>query len=143
MHQQIVTRPEASLSNQTLATQLQHQAPRVLETPGDPFSRTSPSRLAGYCYNVSEAYYHGVDADVRNRLTPKQLEIIVEDRHFDGQISVSHWFLERDDGVIIDLTAEQFDFLTDTVPYEDASGRGFVPPSPSGDSQRLLDAVDT
>jgi hypothetical protein len=126
-----------------LATQLRHQTPRVLDPPLGEFSQTSPSRLAGYCYNISEAYYHGVDADVRNRLTPKQLELIVEDQHFDGQISVSHWFLERDDGVIIDLTAEQFDFLTDPVPYEDATGRGFVPPSPSGHTQEVLEVVDT
>lgn len=142
MHQTIITRPEASLSNQELALQLQHHAPRVLETPNDPFSRTSPSVLEGHCYNISEAHYHGVDADVRERLTPKQVEIVVDDLRFDGAISVSHWFLERDDGVVIDLTAEQFDFIDESVPYSETSGRGFVPPSPCGDTEQLLAVVD-
>jgi len=142
LSQHVITRPDASLSNVDLALEIQHYAPRVFDTPGDAFSRKSPSTLAGYCYNVSEAYYHGVTAEVRGQLTPKQLEFVVDDDRFDTQISVSHWFLERDDGVIIDLTAEQFDFIDESVPYDDATGRGFVPPSPAGDTQRLLDMVD-
>jgi len=145
------SQPEASLSTEEivvepdkLAESLRNSAYDVLGRPKDTWSRTAHHQLAGQCYQVCEAYYHGVEADVREQLTPQQITFTVE--HFlfdDDELEISHWFLKHDDGTIIDPTAEQFEAMSVDVPYDQATGRGFVPPSPSKESRVLLDAVQS
>jgi hypothetical protein len=39
-----------------------------------------------------------------------------------------HWFLERDDGVVVDITQSQF---RKAVPHHKAEGKGFLTKRPS------------
>ncbi len=98
----------------------------------------SQSLLGGHCYVASEAYYHM--SDEQDELTPKQVSFEIDTDEFQGEIS--HWFLEDQDGNVIDLTAEQFDPLGVDVPYDEATGRGFVPPSPSIASAELIETLE-
>jgi len=136
--QEIIVEPDS------LARSLRNNAYDVLGRPKDKWSRTATHELAGQCYQVCEAYYHGVDEDIRDQLTPQQITFTVN--HFlseTGELEISHWFLKHDDGTIIDPTAEQFEAMSVDVPYDQATGRGFVPPSPSKESRVLLDAVQS
>ena len=142
------TQPDESPTTQNvdrepdeLAQTLRSIAPDVLRYKDDVFSMTSPTQLAGHCYVLSEAYYHGVSDETRAKLTPKQMSIVVEHFLLDEPVTVSHWFLEHEDGTIIDLTIEQFETMNVDVDYTRATGRGFVPPSPSKRSRSLLDEV--
>lgn len=145
--------PEASLSvdedgvvrePDDLARRLRDTVHYTLGRPDDEWSQVAPDELAGHCYQVCEAYYHGVSSERRAQLTPQQVSWTVEHFMFeDGEVEVSHWFLKHDDGTIIDPTAEQFEGMATTVPYDEATGRGFVPPSPSKQSQKLLDIVQS
>jgi len=127
-----------------LARRLRESVHYTLGRPDDEWSQVAPDELAGHCYQVCEAYYHGVNSEQQAQLTPQQVSWTVE--HFlfeESEVEVSHWFLKHDDGTIIDPTAEQFEGMSTTVPYDDATGRGFVPPSPSKESRKLLDVVQS
>lgn len=98
------------------------------------WAEASNSLLGGHCYVASEVYYHMTER--KFELTPMQVSFEVNHPHFEGE--VSHWFLEDLDNRVIDLTAEQFDPLGVNVPYDEATGRGFVPPSPSSRSENVI-----
>lgn len=69
----------------------------------------------GWCYVASEAIYYlsgGKSAGIK----PMQASIEV-----DGQ-QVSHWWIQDEDGSVVDATAAQFDF---PFPYEKGRGCGF------------------
>lgn len=85
----------------------------------------SPSNpTLGFCYVVSEAIYHYAE----EKLVPKVVRI-------DG--IGTHWWLEREDGTILDYTAKQFDLRP---PYElgrrAAFFKGAVPTSRGTISRR-------
>lgn len=129
----VVVEPDA------LAKAIRNQVYETLGFDGSKWAGVVPDERAGWCYQCAEAYYHGVEDGVRARLTPMQVTIDVVHPNFVGE--VSHWFLHHDDGAIIDLTPEQFHIMCVEIPYAEASGRGFVPPSPSSQSETLLDAL--
>lgn len=105
------------------------------------WAQTSPSILAGHCYLLSNAYYYGLDTRARDHHVPQQVSFEITHPNFIGE--VSHWFLERVDGDIIDLTAEQFTTLDVDVPYDNARGRGFGSHStPTDDAIELLTAIN-
>ena len=144
----ITSQPEASLSDDPnvhvepnkLARKIREHAWEVLDSPrpDNQFAMTSPTPLAGHCYHCSEAYYHALDDDVREKVTPQQVTVVVDHFLLDGVQEVSHWYLEHDNGEILDLTAEQFTDMGLEVPYDEGRGRGFVPPSPSNPTKELL-----
>lgn len=122
-----------------LAAELRDRCFAVLGFDGSEWAGVCPDTRAGRCYQLAEAYYHGVDEGTRARLTPMQMTVEVTHPLFIGELS--HWFLHHDDGAIIDPTAEQFHVMGVEIPYDDAVGRGFVPPSPSSQTETLLDAL--
>lgn len=122
-----------------LAVAIREQLYPTLGFDDSEWASVAPDVRAGWCYQASEAYYHAVDPGVRDRITPMQVTIDVAHPNFIGE--VSHWFLHHDDGAIIDLTAEQFNTMCVEIPYDEASGQGFVPPSPSSETVALLDAL--
>lgn len=72
---------------------------------------TEENYLRGYCYLVSEALYHYVDAFKDYR--PYMIYMTETD---------THWFLKNDStGDIVDYTADQYD----GIPYQIAMRRGF------------------
>lgn len=96
--------------------------------------------LAGHCYVASEAYYHlsgGTDV-----WTPQQVNVRLNviGRGESKTMEVSHWFLKNEQtGVIADLTSEQFGQRD--VPYEKATGRGFLTSGPSKRAQQVIDGI--
>lgn len=72
----------------------------------------SPHRpTTGYCYVVSEVYYHYCAPEGSQ---PYMLRITQDE---------THWFVKHPDGTIVDLTAYQFD---KPLPYERAQPRSFM-----------------
>jgi len=129
----VVVEPDA------IAAELREKCFPTLGYDDSEWAKVVPDTRAGWCYQLSEAYYHAVDPDTRERLTPMQVTVDVRHPVFVGE--VSHWFLVHDDGAVIDLTAEQFHVMSIEIPYGDARGRGFVPPSPSEQSEQLLAVI--
>lgn len=124
-----------------LANAIRDQIHPTLGFDDSEWASVVPDLRAGWCYQASEAYYHAVEPTTQDRITPMQMTIEVTHPNFIGE--VSHWFLHHDDGAIIDLTAEQFHTMGVQIPYDEASGQGFVPPSPSSQTETLLDALPT
>lgn len=91
--------------------------------------RSKPRRTvsAGHCYSASEALYHLLGGKAAG-LTPMQI------RH-EGD---SHWFLRTPDGPL-DATADQF---ATPVPYEQATGRGFLTREPSSPAAEILRRIN-
>lgn len=87
--------------------------------------------LYGHCYVATEAYFYargGEDSGLEPRTVQHE--------------GTTHWWLETEDGQIIDLTAEQFDT---PVPYgAGTSGTGFYATydGPSDRAEQVLDALD-
>ena len=130
----VITQPD------DLARRLRRRGASVVGRDDSEWAGVAPWELAGHCYALSEAYYHGVDDDHRGQLTPAQVEVGITHPVFIGE--VSHWYLRRSDGVVIDLTREQFEVMGIDVPYPEGRGRGFVPPSPSAQTRELLEAIE-
>jgi hypothetical protein len=110
---------------------------RDVHDPESPWARDCESDLGGACYATSEAYYHAVCDDRRDKLTPQQVSVEMDVDNV--SYATSHWFLEHDDGTIIDLTAEQFRIHDVRIPHHQARGRGFLTGDPSSAAQAILD----
>lgn len=82
-----------------------------------PCYRGNPNPMVGHCYVASEAVYHLLGGK-RAGFTPCRARI--------G--SDTHWWLVHESGVIIDPTADQFDF---SVPYHVGVRAGFLTIKPS------------
>lgn len=80
--------------------------------------------VGGYCYVVSEAFYH-ILGGKNSGCKPMHI------RHQD----VSHWWVQGPQGQIWDLTAHQF---TRPVPYDKSKGKGFLTKNPCRRTQELL-----
>jgi hypothetical protein len=91
-----------------------------------PKYRGDPNPLRGHCYVASEALYHLLDG---KRMGWKPMFI----RH-EGE---PHWFLvNKYTGEILDPTAVQF---RTPVPYEKATGKGFLTRTPSKRAQIVIE----
>jgi hypothetical protein len=93
-----------------------------------PEYRGNPNPMAGHCYVTSEALYHLLGGKAEGW---KPMSI----QHEGGP----HWFLRRDDGAILDATADQF---RTPVPYENGRGCGFLTREPSARTRVVLRRVD-
>ncbi len=80
--------------------------------------------LAGACYVASELAYHALGGKEAG-WTPMNMKW--ED--------TSHWFLRHESGVILDITASQFNNPPD---YSKARGRGFLTKRPSKRTQEVI-----
>lgn len=81
----------------------------------------------GHCYVASEAAYHmlgGKEAGWR----PMHIK----------HIGCSHWFLQHEDGTILDLTASQF---RTPIDYSEARGKGFMTKQPSKRAKKLISRI--
>ena len=110
---------------------------RDVHEPESSWARDCDSELGGACYALSQAYYEAITNTRREKLTPQQVS--VEMTLDNVSYATSHWFLEHDNGSIVDLTAEQFRDHDVVVPYEQARGRGFLTTEPSSAAQAILD----
>jgi hypothetical protein len=90
--------------------------------------RGNPNPMAGHCYVASEAIYHKLGGKSEG-WTPM----------FIKHEGAPHWFLKHEDGAIIDATADQF---KSPVPYDEATGKGFLTRHPSERAQTVLDGLD-
>lgn len=97
--------------------------------------------LAGHCYVASEAYYCMMDDDEQEAWTPHSMALEWTEGGYER--SMTHWLLKnKENGRVIDLTADQF-YPTEAEPdYEWTTGRGFVPPSPSSRAQTVIEATN-
>jgi hypothetical protein len=78
----------------------------------------------GHCYVVSETLYHMLGGKEEG-WTPQRVRVQ----------GATHWFLRHKLGVILDLTASQFDI---PVPYQQARGSGFLTKQPSKRTKKLM-----
>lgn len=90
----------------------------------------NPNCLAGHCYVASEALWHLLGGEASGYV-PQNI------KHAGGP----HWYLKhKETGEILDPTASQF---SDTVPYSQGVGKGFLTKQPSKRAQIVIDAVRT
>lgn len=80
-----------------------------------------------HCYVASESLYHILGGKESN-LKPMNIK----------HEGVQHWFLLSSNGVVIDVTADQF---STPVPYDQARGRGFLTSKPSKRAQILIERI--
>ena len=103
--------------------------------------------IRGNCYYASEALYHLLGGKAAGW---KPMRIGVNDmyeakhgvppvnRESYGQDT--HWFLQHETGMRIDITAQQFpDDLE--IPYSKAIGSGFLTKAPSRKATALMDSL--
>lgn len=83
--------------------------------------------LKGHCYVATEAYYHAVGKD--KGYTPRVLKTT------EG----THWWLQNEEGQIIDLTAEQFG--KNAIAYPEGRKIGFLTREPSKRAQIVLESA--
>lgn len=86
----------------------------------------STCNVAGHCYVASEAEYH---------LEAKALGFLPYQMWWEGS---SHWFL-MNEGVVLDLTATQFDKIPD---YSYAKRKAFLTKHPSRRAIIVMDRVN-
>jgi hypothetical protein len=99
----------------------------------------------GSCYAASEAYYLLAGGKSAG-LTPVRGEVTsILHRSWGGSCHEGayhapsvHWWLKRDGGEVVDLTAAQF---AEPFPYEVGRGRGFMP-NPSRHSNLIVREVE-
>lgn len=81
----------------------------------------------GHCYVASEVAYHLLGGK-KSEWKPQFI------RH----LGCPHWFLKRQDGMVMDLTAGQFQ---SPVEYERAIGKGFLTKKPSKRAKVLIKRI--
>jgi len=99
----------------------------------------------GSCYAASEAYYLLAGGKSAG-LTPVRGEVdAILHRSWGGSVHEGqylapsvHWWLRREGGEVVDLTAAQF---AEPFPYEVGRGRGFMP-NPSRHSLMIVEEVE-
>lgn len=70
----------------------------------------------GWCYTASEAIYY-LSGGKAAGIKPMRATIELQ-----NGLKVSHWWLQDEDGSVVDVTAAQFNF---PFPYERGKGCGF------------------
>ena len=94
----------------------------------NPPYRGNENPMTGHCYVACEVLYHKLGGKEEGW---KPMTI----RHEGGP----HWFLQHEDGTILDPTADQFQ---SPVPYEEGRGCGFLTKQPSKRAQVVLDRLE-
>lgn len=85
----------------------------------------------GKCYVASEAVYHMLGGKASG-YTPMV-------GHLYDPEPFTHWWLRRPDGSVLDVTAEQFG--SESFPYHEGRGSGFLTGGPSKRARELMDAA--
>jgi len=89
--------------------------------------------MYGHCYVATEALYCLMNKfSLTDTFKPFQAK---------DENNVSHWWLQSQDGVIIDITASQYTSVGKTPPYSNGKSRSFMYPSPSKRSRNVMEAV--
>ena len=96
---------------------------------------------AGHCYVASEVLYHMLGGK-KSGLKPCNGRLWdmqeADDLVACATSGIQHWWLEDEDGNVIDPTADQF---PDGFPYEVGRGRGFLTAKPSKRAKILMQRV--
>jgi len=90
--------------------------------------------LGGHCYIATESYYHTLQNP--EAWTPQCLNVTW--RTDLNRKEISHWYLQHDNGTIVDLTADQFDAAPVRPDYSEGTGKGFLTAQPSNRTQHIL-----
>jgi hypothetical protein len=85
--------------------------------------------LSGYCYIASEALYYLLAKE--EGFKPAQMWV-----HVGNGIEISHWFLRKKTGEVLDITASQFGKTR--IPYHKAKGCGFLTNYPSEGAAEIM-----
>jgi hypothetical protein len=89
-----------------------------------PIYRGNPCEVAGHCYVASEVAWHLLGGSA-SRWRPMFVRHECE----------PHWYLQHEEGHILDITAAQF---FSPVPYEEGRGKGFLTKEPSRRAREVL-----
>ncbi len=84
--------------------------------------------LVGQCYVAGETFFHLCGG---KKAGWKPMNV----RHENS----SHWYLKHNDGMIVDITAKQFNTA---VPYHLGRGRGFLTKKPSARAKKLIERIN-
>jgi hypothetical protein len=107
---------------------VQHLTPDLLRGRYK-INRSNP--LAGHCYVASEVAFHILGGKASGwkamRLNHQSFPELAN-----GE---THWFIQNNNGDIIDPTAKQF---SGTIPYHKATGTGFLTKEPSARANKVL-----
>ena len=99
-------------------------APEYAELRAGKRGKGRGAKVRGHCYAASEALYHLLGG-ARAGWSPCQ-----------GRVEgTSHWWLEHDDGTVLDVTAAQFSQRPD---YAAGTRRGFLTREPSARAREVL-----
>jgi len=90
-----------------------------------PEFKNGTSPLEGHCYVASETYFHLSDEILKPKIVKHN--------------KITHWYLESEDGEVIDLTVGQFSSPPD---YSKGRGIGFLTKNPSKRSQILIQRIN-
>jgi hypothetical protein len=93
------------------------------------YLKKNRNRYTGHCYVATETLYHLMTEDEQKKYKPAILKLNND----------THWFLINiDNGKVLDITAEQFDF---DLPYKNAKRSGFLTKTPSKRSLILINRI--
>ena len=84
----------------------------------------------GWCYAASEAAYHLLGGKAAG-YTPMVATYFIDCER------LTHWWLRRPDGSILDITEGQFSYK---FPYKWGRGCGFLTKAPSKKAQEIINA---
>ena len=109
----------------------QSLSPKLLKPEYRQTNATNP--MYGHCYVATEALYCLMNKfSLTGTFKPFQAK---------DENNVSHWWLQSQDGVIIDITTSQYTSVGKTPPYSLGKSRPFMYPSPSKRSRKVMEAV--
>ena len=117
----------------TKLTQLiaQSLSPKLLKPEYRQTNANNP--MYGHCYVATEALHHLLQKfSLTNTFRPFQAK---------DDNNISHWWLQNDDGDVLDITAAQYTSVGKTPPYDRGKARMFMYPSPSKRSRKVIEAV--
>ena len=106
-------------------------SPKLLKPEYRQINANNP--MYGHCYVATEAMHHLL----------KTFELTGTFKPFQAKDSnnISHWWLQNDDGEILDITAAQYTSVGKTPPYASGKARVFMFPSPSKRSKKVIEDV--
>jgi hypothetical protein len=95
--------------------------------------------LGGHCYISSECYYHTLPNP--DAWTPQCLNVAWNSGG--SHKEMTHWYLQHDNGAIVDLTADQFEAAPVRPDYSEGTGKGFLTAQPSNRCEHILSHLRT
>lgn len=87
--------------------------------------------LSGHCYAASEALYHALGGRVSSWFPVRAKD----------DTGIVHWWLEDEEGRILDPTAAQYTDLDRTPPYAKGRRGGFLTREPSKRARIILQEI--